>query len=245
MTSADGYQTFRPESVDAYEAGAKLSLRGALRGYINVSAFYNTLTNQQLQATFFPTAARGGRVESGIVNAGKSRVYGLELESVLVPFQGLTLSGSYAYLNTRLQEIAPLVCDTTQYSQCAATSVQGQDLTQSPRHKFSIGGTYQLPLNGSIGKISAGAVFSYQSSQLFPVQAGADQKQPGYGTLNLNVNWDNVAGLPIDLSAFATNALNKKYREFIFGLFTSAGIELTHYGEQRMLGVKLRYRFGA
>ncbi len=243
VTSSDGYQTFGPESVDSYETGAKLSLRGALRGYINVSAFYNNLKNQQLQATFIPALGQG-RPEAGIVNAGKSRVYGVEVESVLVPFRGMTLSGSYAYLNTKLQQISPIDCDPAKYIQCASTSLQGQDLIQSPRHKFSIGATYQLPLDGSVGKVSAGAVFTYQSSQLFPVQAGADQKQPGYGLLNLNLNWDNALGLPVDLSVFATNALNKKYRDFIFGLFTSTGVELAHYGEQRIVGAKLRYRFG-
>ena len=240
VSSAINYQTFAPESVDSYEAGTKLSFHGAVRGYFNVAAFYNKLSNQQLEALFTPIV---GRTEAGIVNAGKSRVYGIEVDSAVSLFRGLNINGSYAYLNARLQSIAPTACDPLEYVLCQVTTVAGQDLAQSPRHKFSIGGSYQLPFDGSVGQVTAGAVFSYQTSQLFGAAAGIDQKQPGYGLLNLNLNWDNVAEHPVDLSVFATNALNKKYRNFIFGILNSANIEVTHYGEPRMIGVKLRYRF--
>ena len=45
-----GLETWEPEKVDTYEVGTKASFSGALRGFINIAAFYNDFTNQQLQA---------------------------------------------------------------------------------------------------------------------------------------------------------------------------------------------------
>ena len=65
--------------------------------------------------------------------------------------------------------------------------------------------------------------------------------------LNLNLNWNNVAGKPIDLSLFATNVTQKHYYIFIAGLggLNGAGNEFASLGEPRMFGARLRYRFGS
>ena len=241
VDAADNYETFSPETVDAYEVGAKLSLRGGLRGYFNVAAFYNDLKNQQLAAVFVPVL---GNLSDGIVNAGKSRIYGAEIETALMPFEGLTLNGSYAYLNTRLQSIDPLVVDISKYRSANLSSTPGQELPQTPKHKFSGGVSYRLPLDSSIGTVNIGAIYSYTGSILFASGAGPFQRSPGYGTLNLNLNWDNVGGAPLDLSLFATNVTNAKYQNFVFGIFNGTGIEVVSYGEQRIVGAKVRYRFG-
>ena len=61
--------------------------------------------------------------------------------------------------------------------------------------------------------------------------------------LNVNVGWAGVGGMPIDLSAFATNVTGEKYFAFVAGLGTS-GSEYATLGEPRMYGVRLRYRIG-
>src|SRR3546814_5158749 len=49
LASDIGTDTFDPEHVNAYEIGAKTSFGGPVPGRFNVAAFYNDLTNQQLQ----------------------------------------------------------------------------------------------------------------------------------------------------------------------------------------------------
>ena len=99
------FDSFKAEKVDAYEAGIKTTIRGPVRGTFNVAGFYNDFSNQQLQLGFFPNPGAPVAPSSGIVNAGKSRIYGVEVESALQLFRGFELDGSYTYLNTRLQSI--------------------------------------------------------------------------------------------------------------------------------------------
>jgi iron complex outermembrane receptor protein len=67
--------------------------------------------------------------------------------------------------------------------------------------------------------------------------------QPGRTTFNINVNWDNVAGKPIDAAFFMTNVTNKTYFVNTGGAFVSAGFADLLLGEPRMWGFRLKYRF--
>ena len=89
-----------------------------------------------------------------------------------------------------------------------------------------------------------GATYTYTSSQR---AAGLLQTPYGhlksFNTLNLNLNWNRVAGSPIDLSVFATNVTNEHYRVAIPGIYYSSGIDFARYGEQRIIGGKARFNF--
>src|SRR3546814_17126240 len=66
---------------------------------LNIAAFYNDLTNQQLQYGYVsPTA----QTTTTIANAGKSRIAGVEVESFMQLVPGLTWAVSYSYLDTKL-----------------------------------------------------------------------------------------------------------------------------------------------
>src|SRR3546814_9619834 len=68
-------------------------------GRFNIAAFYNDLTNQQLQYGYVsPTA----QTTTTIANAGKSRIAGVEVESFMQLVPGLTWAVSYSYLDTKL-----------------------------------------------------------------------------------------------------------------------------------------------
>lgn len=241
--AADGYATFDPEKVDTYEVGTKITLNGAVRGYFNLAAFYNKFSNQQIAATFTPSQASGLPQSDGIVNAGRSRIYGAEIEALIIPVEGLSFSGSYAYLNTKLQSIDPIVIPAGSiYLTGVPTSRVGDDLPFTPRHKFTVSANYELPVDENIGKISFGAVYSYSASQLTSLAAGPFYRIDSFGTLNLNLNWKNVGGSDFDVSLFGTNVTNEKYLNNASGL---GGFYVGRYGEQRIYGAKLRYNFGS
>ncbi|TAL00445.1 MAG: TonB-dependent receptor, partial [Rhodospirillaceae bacterium] len=103
-----GYTTFKAEKVDTYEAGMKTAFHGDVRGTFNIAGFYNNFTNQQLQLGFDAKPGQAVSPNSGIVNAGKSRIWGAEVETSIIPFKDFTLDGGYTYLNTKLQSIAQL-----------------------------------------------------------------------------------------------------------------------------------------
>ena len=67
---------------------------------------------------------------------------------------------------------------------------------------------------------------------------------PSRTLLNLNINWNKVAGTPIDASFFVTNLTNKAYAVNTGGGWNSSGIGDMLLGEPRMWGFRIKYSFG-
>ncbi|MFT3966063.1 MAG: TonB-dependent receptor, partial [Sphingobium sp.] len=258
------FNTFLPEKVDTYEGGFKTSFSDAVSGTFNVSAFYSKFLSQQLAARLDPTPANPNQQPpQTITSNNRSRVYGVEVEGSISPFQGLRFDANYAYLNTRLQALGNAIGSSTlYYPPIPSVTAVGYPLGYAPKNKFSITGTYTVPLDESIGKISVGATFSHSDSQLttagyiIPVSLSNTTIPaslygynvgviPAINLLNANVNWNSVAGTPIDLSFFVTNLTKQKYVTSVFGGVGAFGYDARSLGEPRMFGFRLKYRFGS
>jgi len=247
------YTYFRPEKLDTYEVGLKSSFSGAVSGLVNLSAFYNDFSNQQIHFGFAAKPSSGLASTAGAVNAGKSRLYGLEADVSVSPFAGINLTGSYTYLNTRIKQIVPVTLPASSPYEVSALVMAGDPLLLAPKHKVILGADYSLPLDESVGNISFGVSYVYTSKQYanyvdryFTAATGGINYSilPDTNLLNINVNWRSVGGTPIDLAFFATNVTKEKYATFYDGLFSGAGFETGSVGEPRMYGVRVKYRFG-
>jgi len=246
------YRTFEPEKVDAYEAGAKLSFSGPVRGYFNVAGFYNDFADQQIFVGFSAAPGKAGQPTTGIVNAGKSRIYGAEVEASVTPFDGFTLDASYTYLNATIREIDALVSLDPNYV-VSAQILPGNPLLLSPKHKFSATASYTLPLDESLGRITLASTVSFTDKQLTAYDFNDPALLAVYGSnltrldsrtlVNLNLSWNSVAGSPVDLGLFATNVTKKKYYTYVPS-FSTLGFFPGTIGEPRMYGLRLRYNFG-
>jgi iron complex outermembrane receptor protein len=241
--AAEGYQTFKPEKADVFELGLKTTLRGAISGVFNVAAFYNEIKDQQVSAIFSAPPRSGISQADGIVNGGTSRIYGVEADATLNLFRGFTLSGGYTYLNTELTGVVQPVVRAP-FTTGLVSVKPGGDLVYSPHHKFTVNASYRLPLDESIGSVTLGSTYAFTSSQIASA-ASPFGTLPKYGVLNFNIDWKDVAGTPVDVSLFMTNALNKDYLTYVTGLFNAIGSDAGRYGDPRAFGVKVRYRFGS
>jgi iron complex outermembrane receptor protein len=260
--SPPGLQVFGPEKVDTYEVGAKTSWDSAIPVVFDIAAFYNNFTNQQIQIGFEPDTNAGDQAGSNttsIINAGQSRIWGVEADASVTPFKGLRLDIDYTYLDTLLQTL-----DFAGYRTLATndgftlvpTSVAGRPLPLSPKNKLSLTATYTLPLPESWGQASLGATYVHWSSQitsadppvLDPVSGnfvGSPYgKLPMVDLVNFNFNWTAMFGSQFDGSVFVTNAFNHEYLTYVPGLFDGLGFEARSLGQPRMFGVRLRYNFG-
>jgi iron complex outermembrane receptor protein len=256
---------WRPESIDSYEIGVKTSWHGAVHGTVNVSAFYNTLNNQQLSVSVpqCTTAARASCTApatngiNGIQNAGVSRIQGIEADVSLDLFRGFRLDAAYAYLDAKVTKAgAPTGCDNASY-ECSLAVLAfpaGSTLPFSPKNRITVTGTYTLPVDESVGKISLGATFTHTDSQYYILadapafNAGLIPYDPGHlpttDLVNLNLNWEGVAGSPVDLSLFVTNLTQDKYWVSSANGLGSTGAEFVILGEPRMFGGRLKVHFG-
>lgn len=236
----DGLQVYDPEKVNSYEFGLKTNWAGSVPGAFNLAAFYNDFRDQQLQLGLLAIVP-GLTSSSATVNVGKSRIYGLEAELTLSPVQGLDLSVAYGYLNTKLQEVTSFV---TPPGFIGFGPVAGGELPNAIPHKLTAGGSYTLPLPESLGRVSVGGTFVYQSAHVLGPQLYA--RLPGYSFGNVNVSWEGVGGLPVDASLFVTNVTNEKMYNGTQDQSSSGAGGYVAYmlAEPRIWGVRLKYHFG-
>ena len=241
---AAGFELLKPESVDAFELGAKTQFGGPMPGVFNVVLFYNELKNQQIAANATARAGTGVASTQAVANLGKSNIKGLELDASIRPLEGLTLSVGYAYLDTKLETIAlPDLSTSPIFSGLQVAAAVGRALPMSPKNRVTVGANYILPLSEDIGEISLGANFTHTDKQvasyssIFGFLKATD-------LLDLNATWKNVMGGPVDLTLFATNVTNRLYAAYASGSFNSIGTDNITPGEPRMYGLRVRYRFG-
>jgi iron complex outermembrane receptor protein len=248
-TAPSAFALFKPEKVDTYETGLKASFHAAVSGTFDVAAFYNNFSNQQLQLNFNTKPGQAVSPATGILNAGKSRIFGLEVESSLALFEGFTLDVGYTYLNTEIRQVTvvqpPAISPYVVDSSIAA----GDSLALSPKNKVTATATYTLPLPDGIGRVAVGATFTHTDSMLtnYVDRTSTDpaiaalSTLPALNLLNLNVSWQSIAGTPLDLALFATNVTDRQYITFVPGTYNTVGFETATLGQPRMFGARVRY----
>ena len=244
--------------------------RGALPGYFNVAAFYNDFRDQQLQASASCDIQLPGYISAcspttAIVNAGKSRLYGLEAEFGISPVDGLRLNAAYAYLNTKITEIPTVAAIRASLPPGTLFNSfnlprNGDGLNFAMPHKVTVSASYTLPLPQSAGSLSIGGTYVYQSAYRAVIDACRSVPTlpcakpgdvgfengiiPSAQLVNLNVNWDNLLQLPVDAAFFVTNVFNERYYTHVNDNLTRNFVS-ANLGEPRMWGVRLRYKFGS
>ena len=241
------FPTFDPEKVDTFEGGAKWSFQGAVSGFLNFAAFYNNFTNQQIavNAVIAPAFANILAPAQVIANAGKSRIWGIEIDTTLRLFEGFKIDASYAYLNTKLISITPPPLPIF-FSQLVPVSAVGGPLAQSPKNRVTVTATYTLPLDQSIGEVSFGATFTHtdahdvHTAQFAPLT----HRLKAVDSLNLNVEWEGIMGGPVDLAFFMTNVTNQKRILYPIAVYPTLGAEVGYINQPRMFGFRMKVRFG-
>lgn len=253
---------YNPEYVKTYEAGVKSKVRfgGGASLTLNADVFKTDYTNIQIAgADFNPVSYAGG---AAVFNAASARIKGIELEAVLRLSPAFELSGSYSHITSRYKSFKIDVDPLLSQLDCSGNVASGTiDLScvpmpYLPRDQFNIAGRYTLPLPEEVGKVVLSAVYAYTGKQwqtattvpeeLPEARAGGGEPgllMKGYGVLNMSLNWSDVMKLPIDIAVFMTNVTNKTYRISNTGTYLSLGSQASLYGEPRMYGASVRYKF--
>jgi iron complex outermembrane receptor protein len=255
-TAPVGFNLVQPEKVNTYEVGEKFAFHGPIAGTVNGALFYNDFSNQQIQLgfngnQFSPTGP--GNPFAAPENAGKSRIYGAELDTTLRLFAGARIDFGYSYLNTRIQAVnLPTLPPTSPWVVAGAFKV-GDQLVLSPKNKATITPSYTLPLPDTVGAVTLAATYTFTGKQLTNYNDRDEAPFAQFSTLsstkilNLNANWNNMLGKPIDLSVFATNVTGDKYYTFCSGLGgvpgSSQGFETCSVGAPLMYGAQIKYRY--
>lgn len=245
--------TFNPEYVWNYEAGAKVAFYDQkLR--LGVTAFYADYTN--LQATVFrldpETDVRYPRVE----NASTAEIKGVELELQAAPVSGLLLTGAVTRLDTAygrfcnndpLRPTVPTdpgcigVEDDGQPLPPGAVNLTGNQLTQAPEWQYNVSGQYVFPVSNSL-EVTARADYKWQSEVYFDFYNNPMNTQDAYGLMNATLSLGSQ-DTSWTLSAWVRNAFDERYISQGTTTTSANPARTGSIGMPRMYGVKLDYRF--
>lgn len=226
-----------PEYVLNYEAGIKSELFDNV-WRLNLSGFYSDYTNIQ-RTTFDPTAATPTTV---LRNIAAATIWGLELESVIAPVEGLTLSQSVGLTKPK-------------YDEYIGTDALGNptdlsgDPFPGPRWQVAISGRYEFDASDS-ARIGMQANYFWISkddratdallASLTPEKARLEP----YGTVNAQIDVD-FADAGVNIAVFGTNLTDKEYfsAAFITTLGPLGTVSDRITGNPRTWGVRLTKRF--
>jgi iron complex outermembrane receptor protein len=223
---------FAPESVIDVEMGVKADLTlGGAPAQVTADIFHSDYTNIQ---RYVSETLPGGIASNFTANASEAQIQGFEFQGSILPITGLTLNTTYSYNHGKYTKVDP----------AAAPSLVGVPFSYLPENKASVGATYKLPLASDIGEFSLGTFYSYQSRFFDAPAVQPFDYIAGYGLLNARIDWKNLCHTTLDASFFLTNATDKTYRVGQYNNLASNGYITSFYGEPRMYGVQLRYRFG-
>ncbi|NDB89129.1 MAG: TonB-dependent receptor, partial [Thaumarchaeota archaeon] len=124
---------------------------------LNVSAFYNKYLDLQVAQFAPPGQVSGG----GNININANAKYkGFEIEGTLVPIDGLTIMGSYGYVDPDYTSFPrPLAAGATPIAGCVATTAGLQDceaiqiFINLPKTKWAVSAAYEFPREsfGTVG----------------------------------------------------------------------------------------------
>jgi iron complex outermembrane receptor protein len=245
--------TYKPEYVDSFEIGQKSDLAiGKVPARLNTSAYYTNYDDMQRSGI----DAAGTSIGSALFTAGKASIYGAELEAMVEPLDGLKLSANYSYMhaqydeyNLRYQGVLPIVdCTGKQIGQGDIQKLDCAPFQNAPDNQFSVTASYDLPLNSAYGLVNASLTYGW-TDKLYLSPYSLPATEPGawldsQGLLNGSISWNNVMGSHFDLMLFGTNLTDEEYRISNSNVWNLVYYRASIYGEPRILGARLTYRWG-
>lgn len=233
LPPGSAFASYPPEEVRAEELGVKStwSLFG-IKGRTNLDYFFGDYDNIQRQVI----GNFNGVLTQVVESAAQGKINGLELEQILRPLPGLELNFNYAHTTSAYTKVLPI----------AQGILEGAPFPYLPKNKLALTASYLLPTPATFGDILVSGTVTYQSRQSI---AQSNQTfypyLPGYGQLNLRLDWRHPFGRPFDLAFYGTNVTNQDnvIGEFD-GMAAGYGFETRTYAPPRMYGVQLKYSFG-
>lgn len=224
-TSHVALQPFLPEYVNEYEIGLKTTSRiGSGTLTTSTALFRQDGSNVQKQRATFVN----GNVFTIVDNTAKQRNEGGEFEANLV-LDAFSLNAFYSYTDVKIR----------------AGAVSAAEIAQRgvPKHQAGVTATMSPPISEKTGELNVIANWTWRSEN-FLDDLEVEGRQAPYSLINARVELNKIGGTGASAALFVNNLLNQKYRIGVLGLMAEGlGFQSSVYGEPRMYGVELGYKF--
>lgn len=251
------FQSFSPEKVTDVEAGIRSDFRAgdvAIRfnaspfvgWYSNVQVPVSGLNTQATCSTTTPGGTAAPRSPDGdcnpnndpsggtlLVNAGSTRVAGIDLSARIAPTPNLAFEAGATFLDLKTRALT-VPNDLRSYLR-----VQEVPFNLVAKQTLTAGVRWTLPIPESIAKTVFIGDFYHSSS----VQS-SDAVLPAYNLVNARIDFGSIGGSSLDASVFVRNVFNKQYLASSNVGSNQLGVQSGFFGAPRTINFELRYRFG-
>jgi len=233
LTSRDATEP-EDETVLSGELGAKLSLAdGAAE--LNLALFYSEYDDMQVSVF-------DGGVGFNVGNAGQAVSQGVELDGRWRVSEGLTLSGSMAYLDFEFKEYEGGTCPAS--NPAASCDLKGQESIFTPSLSASVSADYIMPVADGIDLRST-LDLNYTGEQFVEATMDPLVKEGAATKVNLRIALEAEQWT---LALLGKNLTDKDTYNFgietpLSGLLTGATSYLGYPGAPRTLALQANYRF--
>ena len=227
---------FAPEKLNATEAGLKMEFLER-RVRLNIDAYHYDYTNIQVN-NFIQSSTY-------IVNGGKAKMDGFEIESEWRVTEGLNLNAGLAYVNDRFTDF-PNAGYNYMVPGCVVTgnpdtpclhNAAGNRLPATPSLTGNVGFSYEKPIQTSLIGITGNVYHSSGWYGDFDNDPRAYQK--AYNLVNTSVYFESKSGGP-RVTAWAKNLFNQEY---VSNVYVSSQQPTFQAGAPRTYGVTVEARF--
>ena len=259
-TAAFNITPVKPETVNAFEVGAKMRRSNF---HIETAAYYYDYKNLQISKTVLnPVTLVLG---SGITSATSSRIYGADVSWDFNVTHELDLAGGVAYLHARYRDFKGASGTDTIINPGAANNLteitssanpqdwSGLPAVRAPTWSGNFSATYTVDVGGGslqlVGSGYATTRYAPKDDSLvrFVTPAGATISTTGqrrflqgaYVTFNTQANWTDPSGT-YTIGGYLRNVTNKRYR---ITYTSSASGDYATFSEPRTYGVRLSAKF--
>lgn len=219
---------YSPETIVAWEVGSKNRFfENTLQ--LNLSGFLYSYKDQQVTVRDQTVGL------SATFNAGKSKIWGIEAETVFQPTDAIRFDGSAVYLNAEYTEL----CINVATDGSCVTDYSGNMPVQTPEWQFNAGAEYAIPVFG--GTITPRVQTHIETKSYYGIENYAYQKQGSYMRSDLIVTYTD-ADKRWSLQGFVRNIENKT---IITSAVASSRFGTYSYGmaAPRTYGLRASYNF--
>jgi iron complex outermembrane receptor protein len=248
-----------PETVDAFEVGAKRLFGGALQ--LDAAAFYYDYRNLQVPLTVNTASV----AMTEFFNLKDVVSYGFELEGHWQATRRLQFLLSYGYLNSTIRQSCCFIDGADPYalqpsakavgaptaSGQQAQSLVGQTVPESPRNKVGINGNYTFDF--ASGSLNFSTSFFWKDATYQSVFNRPYSLAPSYTQVDLRLSWTDVSRR-FTLIAYAKNVFDtlgydgasgtEVTPSFLGGTVPAGTVARTvSLTPPRTVGMQLQYRF--
>jgi iron complex outermembrane receptor protein len=233
-----------PETVDAYEIGAKFDVLDRKLS-LNVAGFINDF--RDFQAQVFDPSLNGGLGSFRTGNASALKTRGVEAEAILRPARGITLNGGVTYLEATYGNYN-VAC---YYGQTAAQgcslagpsfNAAGTPLVGASKWTTSLAASIDQPIGNDL-KVFVTADWRYRSRFYYAIN-DPNTIQSGYSVVNGTIGIGDI-GDHARFSVFVRNLFDKRYAAAIFPGNFSVGqyVQTLPDSAFRRIGGAFEWRF--